>query len=116
MNTWNAPTTNEIAYKRAGGRRRINRQRKAESFWLGIEVWGLGRQGLTIQEIAATLDISPVTAWRHYTKWFGKRRPMIARTRALQQRIAAAEAEYEEQFKMQRKAHPVNRDKLNEML
>lgn len=86
VKNWSAPISDIEANRRAGGRRRINKQRQIESFWLGLEVWRLGRQGLLPLEIAAELDIAPVTAYRHYWRYFGKRRAMIAKAKALAER------------------------------
>jgi hypothetical protein len=117
MKTWTFPTSNEIAYKRAGGRRRLNRERQTAAFWLSFQVFLLAKQeGLKPLEIAAHLGIAPVTAYRHYWKWFGKRRPMMAKAKAVAQRIAAAEAEYEARFNSRREVQPVKQDKLIEML
>jgi hypothetical protein len=116
MVIWSVPISNEIAHKRAGARRKLNQARRVASFGLSFEVWALARRGLTIQQIALELDIAPVTAWRHYTKWFGKRRPMIARGKVLAQRIAAAEAEIDRRFNLRREAQPVDRVKLSELL
>ena len=86
---WSKSVSNNEAYRRAGGRRRINKQRQAAAFWRSMEVWWLGRQGKRPLEIAAELGIHPTTAYRHYWQWFGKLRPIHARKKRLTQRIEA---------------------------
>jgi hypothetical protein len=117
MNTvdWSQPTNNTAAARRAGGRTRINRERKAAAFWLGLEVQDLGSQGLLPLEIADRLKISAVTAYRHYWRHFGKRRPAITRRNAMIKQLVAEDERITRLFEPT-PSQPVDRVKLSALL
>jgi hypothetical protein len=58
-NTWSRPVSAAEAYRRAGGRRRYNRQRQIDAIFRRMQVWDLLKVGgYTLEQIGIITDTS----------------------------------------------------------
>lgn len=83
---WSQPVNNSEAQRRAGGRRRINTQRRNLAWLNAMAALPLQHKGASIQEIASYFGCSLTTAYRYVWRFGGKLRPRYRRRKEARQR------------------------------